>query len=94
MFIILCQKIIKHNNEICIIWFTVGSFVWSHLNNLLTSSMPSRVEIQGLLQNNDLGKKFSSDVRKFSHNFEGSVFLDEYNVGKFCIISQTMQQYE
>nr|CAD7398658.1 unnamed protein product [Timema cristinae] len=59
----------------------VGSFVWSHLQNLLKSSIPSRVEIQGLLQDKDLSKKFSSDVRKFSRNFEGSVFFDEYNAG-------------
>ncbi|XP_066998183.2 uncharacterized protein Apoltp [Anabrus simplex] len=59
----------------------VGSFVWSHLHNLLKSSIPSRVEIQGLLQDRDLDKKFSSDIRKFSHNYEGSVFFDEYNAG-------------
>ncbi|XP_049847119.1 uncharacterized protein LOC126299332 [Schistocerca gregaria] len=59
----------------------VGSFVWSHLKNLLKSSNPNRVEIQGLLQDTDIGKKFSSDIRKFSHNYEGSVFVDEYNVG-------------
>ncbi|CAG2052919.1 unnamed protein product [Timema podura] len=59
----------------------VGSFIWSHLQNLLKSSIPSRVEIQGLLQDKDLSKKFSSDVRKFSRNFEGSVFFDEYNAG-------------
>ncbi|KYB29704.1 hypothetical protein TcasGA2_TC031518 [Tribolium castaneum] len=59
----------------------VGSFVWSHLNNLMKSSIPSRVEIQGLLSDLNLVKKFSSDVRKFSHHREGSVFFDEYNVG-------------
>ncbi|XP_063238564.1 uncharacterized protein LOC134540049 isoform X2 [Bacillus rossius redtenbacheri] len=59
----------------------VGSFVWSHLENLLHSSIPSRVEIQGLLQDHDLGRKFSRDMRKFSRSFEGSIFLDEYNAG-------------
>lgn len=59
----------------------VGSFVWSHLHNLLKSSIPSRVEIQGMLSDDDLSKKFSSDMRKFSHNFEGSVFFEDYNVG-------------
>ncbi|KAJ3640007.1 hypothetical protein Zmor_003331 [Zophobas morio] len=59
----------------------VGSFVWSHLNNLMKSSIPSRVEIQGLLSDLNLVKKFSSDVRKFSHHREGSVFFEEYNVG-------------
>jgi hypothetical protein len=59
----------------------VGSFVWSHLNNLMKSSIPSRVEIQGLLSDLNLVKKFSSDVRKFSHHREGSIFFEEYNVG-------------
>ncbi|KAJ9580712.1 hypothetical protein L9F63_024108, partial [Diploptera punctata] len=35
----------------------VGSFVWSHLNNLLKSSSPNKVEIQALLQDKDLTKK-------------------------------------
>lgn len=59
----------------------VGSFVWTHLNNLLKSSIPSRVEIQGLLSDKDLGRKFSSDVRKFSRNYEGSMYFEEYNAG-------------
>ncbi|KAK4871887.1 hypothetical protein RN001_016011 [Aquatica leii] len=59
----------------------VGAFVWSHLKNLLKTSVPSRVEIQSLLSDNDLTKKFSSDIRKFSHNFEGSMFFEEYNMG-------------
>lgn len=67
----------------------MGSFIWSHLQNLLKSSIPSRIEIQGLLSDKDLGKKFSSDVRKFSHNYEGSVFFDEYNAGKCFIFIAT-----
>ncbi|XP_045482614.1 uncharacterized protein LOC123686485 [Harmonia axyridis] len=59
----------------------VGSFVWSHLKNLLKSAVPSRVEIQGLLSDKDLVRKFSSDLRKFSHNYEGSLFFEEYNIG-------------
>lgn len=59
----------------------VGSFVRSHLNNLMRSSVPSRVEIQGLLSDSDLKDKLGGDVRKFSRNFEGSVFFEEYNVG-------------
>lgn len=62
---------------------SVGSFIWSHLHNLLKSSIPSRVEIQGLLSDKELVKKFSNDARKFSNNYEGSIFFDEYNVGKF-----------
>lgn len=59
----------------------VGSFVWSHLKNLAKSASPVRVAAQGLLVDDDLGKKFHLDFRKFSHNFENSLFFDEYNVG-------------
>lgn len=59
----------------------VGSFVWSHLNNLAKSSSPVRVEVQGLLLDQDLGTKFQMDLRKFSRNFEKSIFFDEYNFG-------------
>lgn len=59
----------------------VGSYVWSHLSNLAKSSSPVRVEVQGLLVDNDLGTKFKMDLRKFSHYFEHSLFFDEYNVG-------------
>lgn len=55
--------------------------MWSHLNNLLRSSVPNKVEIQSLLSDMDLVKKFSSDVRKYSHNRQGSIFFEEYNVG-------------
>lgn len=69
----------------CYIVLVVGSFVWSHLNNILKSSIPSRVEVQGLLSDKDLVKKFSSDVRKFSRNYEGSVFFDEYDFGESAV---------
>ncbi|KAH1029523.1 hypothetical protein HUJ05_002749, partial [Dendroctonus ponderosae] len=59
----------------------VGSFVWSHLHNILKSANPLKVEIQSLLSEEDLVEKFSSDLRKFSHNREGSLYFDEYNLG-------------
>ncbi|KAG7207006.1 hypothetical protein KM043_000897 [Ampulex compressa] len=59
----------------------VGSFVWSHLTNLYKSSSPTRIEIQSLLTDRDLGPKFNSDVRKFSRNYEGSFFSEDYNFG-------------
>lgn len=59
----------------------VGSFVWSHLKNLAKSASPIRVAAQGLLVDDDLGQKYRMDIRKFSHNFEQSLFFDEYNVG-------------
>ncbi|XP_037927466.1 apolipophorins [Teleopsis dalmanni] len=59
----------------------VGSFVWSHLKNLAKSSSPVKIEAQGLLLNDDLSDKFKLDIRKFSRNFEHSLFFDEYNCG-------------
>lgn len=59
----------------------VGSFVWSHLKNMLSSSSPTRIEIQSLLTDRELGNKFNSDLRKFSRNYESSFFSEEYNFG-------------
>jgi len=50
---------------------------------LLKSSSPSKVEIQALLQDKDLVSKFSNDVRKYSHNYEGSLFFENYNFGMY-----------
>ena len=61
----------------------VGSFVWSHLTNLAKSSSPVRIEAQGLLLNDDLSDKFKLDIRKFSRNYEHSLFFDEYNFGEY-----------
>ena len=59
----------------------VGSFVWSHLKNLASSSSPTQVEQQALLADNVLEDKFKLDFRKFSKNYEYSLFFDEYNFG-------------
>ena len=59
----------------------VGSFVWSHLNNLAKTVSPVHLETQGLLVDKVLSNKFRLDIRKFSRNFEYSVFFDEYNFG-------------
>lgn len=60
----------------------VGSFVWSHLTNLAKSNSPVRIEAQGLLLNDELADKFKMDIRKFSRNYEHSLFFDEYNFGR------------
>ncbi|XP_072403308.1 apolipophorins-like [Diabrotica undecimpunctata] len=76
----LMVKTIKHalmNEEVN----QVGSFVWTHLNNLMTSAKPSKVEVQSFLSDKDLAKKFDSDIRKFSRNFEGSMYFEEYSIG-------------
>lgn len=70
-------KYILENEEVN----QVGSFVWSHLKNIAKSAAPIRVAAQGLLVDDDLGKKYKLDFRKFSHNFEHSLFFDEYNFG-------------
>ena len=59
----------------------VGSFVWSHLTNLAKTSSPQKVELQALLADNKLTDKFKMDFRKFSRNYEYSLFFDEYNFG-------------
>ncbi|XP_034669576.1 uncharacterized protein LOC117902369 [Drosophila subobscura] len=59
----------------------VGSFVWSHLTNLAKSNSPVRIEAQGLLLNDELSERFKLDIRKFSRNYEHSLFFDEYNFG-------------
>ncbi|XP_045454917.1 apolipophorins [Melitaea cinxia] len=60
----------------------VATFVWSHLSNLEQSSLPSRVEIQGLLSGNPMPQlQDNPDFRLFSRNYEQSVFFDQYNAG-------------
>lgn len=68
----------KTNREF---FFTVGTFVWSHLTNLYNSASPTRIEIQSLLTDRDLDDKFNKDRRKFSRNYDGSFFSEEYNFG-------------
>jgi hypothetical protein len=56
--------------------------VWSHLNNQQQSSLPSRVEIQGLLSGHAMPQlPDDPDFRMFSRNYERSVFFDQYNAG-------------
>ncbi|GBP16854.1 Apolipophorins [Eumeta japonica] len=60
----------------------VATFVWSHLNNIGQSSLPSRVEIQGLLSGNTVPQlEDIPDFRMFSRNYEQSIFFDQYNAG-------------
>ncbi|VVC30431.1 Hypothetical protein CINCED_3A001550 [Cinara cedri] len=58
----------------------VGSFVWTHLQNLKKTSVPYYLELQTMLSG-DINKKFNTDLRKFSRNYEYSFFLTEYGVG-------------
>lgn len=64
-------------------FFLVSSFVWSHLENLAKSTIPSKVEKQGFLSGNTIPKpKQNPDFRKFSRSFEYGMFFDEFNAGK------------
>jgi len=60
----------------------VGSFVWTYLTNLQETALPSKAELQGLLQDEILSSKFTPDIRKFSRNFELSSFYEDANLGE------------
>lgn len=49
----------------------------------MKSSLEYRVHIQSILQDYYLQRKFKSDVRKFSQNFEKSFYFTDYGVGEF-----------
>ncbi|XP_064626174.1 apolipophorins-like [Lineus longissimus] len=59
----------------------VGSFVWTHLTNLMETSDPHKQRIRRILDNTTLRKTFDLDKRKYSRNFEGSMFFDSINTG-------------
>ncbi|KAL4235628.1 hypothetical protein ACF0H5_004023 [Mactra antiquata] len=59
----------------------VGSFVWSHLTNLQESSDPSNSVIQDLLRDYVANNDFDLERFKYSRNYEGSFFLEKYNLG-------------
>ncbi|XP_068244762.1 uncharacterized protein [Palaemon carinicauda] len=59
----------------------VGSFIWTHLQNLRETGLPSKYGLQSLLSNEEIVSKFSADVRKFSRNFEWSGFYNDLNAG-------------
>lgn len=59
----------------------VGSFVWSHLTNLMETSDPHKQGIRAILEDEQLAKEFDMDKRKFSRNYEGSLFFEKINTG-------------
>lgn len=63
----------------------VGSFIWTHLRNLATTALPSKLELQALVLDQELVVKFDTDARKFSRNYEQSILLDQYNTGTFSL---------
>lgn len=63
------------------LYFQVGSFVWTHLTNLLETSSPAKQAIRDLLENEILQREFSMDRRKYSRNYEVSFFNEKFNLG-------------
>ena len=59
----------------------VGSYVWSHLTNLMETSDPHKQAIRAILEDETLQKEFDLDNRKYSRNYEGSIFLEKINTG-------------
>jgi hypothetical protein len=59
----------------------VGSFMWTHLTNLMESSSPHKQQIRLIMENITLMKSFDLDKRKFSRNIEWSMFSEMLNSG-------------
>jgi hypothetical protein len=59
----------------------VGSYVWSHLTNLMETADPHKQTIRSIIEDETLLKEFDMDKRKFSRNYEKSLFLEKLNTG-------------
>ncbi|XP_071162849.1 uncharacterized protein [Mytilus edulis] len=59
----------------------VGSYVWSHLTNLMETSSPLKQEIKNIINDQALKKEFDLEKLKYSRNYEGSFFLEKLNTG-------------
>jgi len=59
----------------------VGSFVWTHLTNLVETSSPLKQDIRRILEDVELQKTFNLDQRKYSRNVEWSTFSEQTNTG-------------
>ncbi|CAI9743208.1 apolipophorins-like [Octopus vulgaris] len=59
----------------------VGSYIWSHLNNLAETTGPYLQEIHTILEDVVLKKEFDLDDRKFSHYYEKSLYSTTLDVG-------------
>lgn len=63
-------------------FFPVTSFVSSYIRNLQESSLPSKLELQGLVADEKFNDPFHTDFRQFSKNYEASAFYPDGNFGK------------
>lgn len=59
----------------------VTSFVSSYIKNLQESSLPSKLELQGLVADEEFNDPYHTDFRQFSKNFEASAFYPDGNFG-------------
>ncbi|KAH3697757.1 hypothetical protein DPMN_085267 [Dreissena polymorpha] len=59
----------------------VGSYIWSHLSNLMETSDPHKQTIRSILEDETLKAEFDMEKRKYSRNYEGSIFLEKINTG-------------
>lgn len=69
---------LKETSCVCIL---VGSFVWTHLTNLQESSTRWKQTLKNLIENEFLRNKFSTDMRKYSRNYEFSTYSDSFHAG-------------
>jgi len=61
---------------------SVTSFVSSYIRNLQESSLPSKLELQGLVADEKFIDPFNTDFRQFSKNFEASAFYPDAKIGR------------
>ena len=59
----------------------MGSYIWSHLTNLMETSDRHKQHIRAILEDETFKKEFDLDQRKFSRNYEGSMFVEKLNTG-------------
>nr|XP_018917679.1 PREDICTED: uncharacterized protein LOC109044421 isoform X1 [Bemisia tabaci] len=59
----------------------VGSFVWTHLENLNKKHSPYQHLIRSIIAKSQLKNKFNTDARRFSRNYAGTTYFDSINVG-------------
>lgn len=63
------------------LFLTVGSFVASHIENVLESASPSKQEVKQIFSQFNIPEALRRDVRKVSRNSEFSTFFPNLNVG-------------
>jgi hypothetical protein len=59
----------------------VGSFVWTHLSNLMETSSLHKQALKDILYDEELQKEFNMDRRKYSRNYEVSFFSEKFGIG-------------